>query len=226
MLDRFKDTTFTCYHSLVSGVIIECRLGYQQPTITGGHEEGREQGGKEGGKAGDEREAQKRREWRRNSLRVFGRKRSGSTASVADLRPAGAGDIPDLPTSSRYRAGQADTDQEITTENRGPSLSGLFGQPGFHGDNMGAVVGTLTMQAKQRRPSRGTSAVVQWRGEQQGQAAAGREQTSLEIWKKCSCEAVHDACREYYYCSLPVPGVTERIIYCCPQLHNHMTSEG
>lgn len=140
---------------------------------------------------------------------------------MADLRPARAGDIPALtterPTSSRYRAGhrtEADTDQEITTENRGPSLSGLFGQPGFHVDNMGAVVGTLTMQAKQRRPSRGTSAVVQWRGEQQGQAAAGREQTSLEIWKKCSCEAVHDACREFYNCSLPVPGVTERIIYC------------
>lgn len=140
------------------------------------------------------------------------------SASVADLRAARAGDIPALttqrPTSSRYRAGQADTDQEITTENRGPSLSGLFGQPGFHGDNMGAVVGTLTMQAKQRRPSRGTSAVVQWRGKQQGQAAAGREQTSLEIWKKYSCEAVHDACQEYYYCYLPVPGVTERILYC------------
>lgn len=29
---------------------------------------------------------------------------------------------------------------------------------GFHGDNMGAVVGTLTMQTKQRRPSRGKSA--------------------------------------------------------------------
>lgn len=25
----------------------------------------------------------------------------------------------------------------------------------FHGDNMGAVVGTLTMQTKQRRPSKG-----------------------------------------------------------------------
>lgn len=78
MLERFKDTTFTCYRSLAGGVIIECRLGYQQPTITRGHEEGRERGGKEGGKAVDEREAQKRREWRRNSLRVFGGKRSGS----------------------------------------------------------------------------------------------------------------------------------------------------
>ncbi|CAG01552.1 unnamed protein product [Tetraodon nigroviridis] len=40
---------------------------------------------------------------------------------------------------------------------------------------MGAVVGTLTMQAKQRRPSRGTSAVVQRSDEQQGQTAASRE---------------------------------------------------
>lgn len=48
MSDRFKDTTFICYHSLVSGVITECRLGYQQPTITRGHEEDRERGGKGG----------------------------------------------------------------------------------------------------------------------------------------------------------------------------------
>lgn len=78
---------------------------------------------------------------------------------------------------------------------------------------MGAVVGTLTMQAKQRRPSRGTSAVVQRSDEQQGQTAARREQTLLKIWKKCSFEhvAVHDACENYCYCSSPVPGVTECI---------------
>ncbi|KAF3841364.1 hypothetical protein F7725_007226, partial [Dissostichus mawsoni] len=46
---------------------------------------------------------------------------------------------------------QADTNRET---NRGLSLCGLFDQAGFHGDNMGAVVGTLTMQTKQRRPSR------------------------------------------------------------------------
>lgn len=114
--------------------------------------------------------------------------------------------------SLRYRAGEVDTDQKITTENQGLSLSGLFVQPGLHGDNMGAVVGTLTMQAKQRRPSRGTSAAVQWRDEQQGQTEEGREQTSLKIWKKCSSETVHDACQNYYYCSLPVPVSTECIV--------------
>lgn len=85
MSDRFKDTTFICYHSLVSGVITECRLGYQQPAITRGHEEGREQGGKEGGKAADECEAQKRREWRRSSLCVFGERDQNPERGVAIL---------------------------------------------------------------------------------------------------------------------------------------------
>uniref|UniRef100_A0A3Q1AM61 EF-hand domain-containing protein n=3 Tax=Pomacentridae TaxID=30863 RepID=A0A3Q1AM61_AMPOC len=53
---------------------------------------------------------------------------------------------------TKRQDGQADRTLRI---NRGLLLSGLFDQAaGFHGDNMGAVVGTLTMQTKQRRPSR------------------------------------------------------------------------
>lgn len=42
--------------------------------------------------------------------------------------------------------------------------SALFEQAGFHSDNMGAVVGTLTMQTKQRRPSRGMSTLARGKG--------------------------------------------------------------
>lgn len=85
MSDRFKDTTFICYHSVVSGVITECRLGYQQPTVIQGHEEGRERGGKEGGKAADECKAQERREWRRSSQCVLGERDQNPERRVALL---------------------------------------------------------------------------------------------------------------------------------------------
>lgn len=42
---KTRPSSLICYHPLVSGVITECRRGYQQLTITWGHEEGREWGG-------------------------------------------------------------------------------------------------------------------------------------------------------------------------------------
>lgn len=85
----------------------------------------------------------------------------------------------------RYRAVEADEDrttgwQNREKDNRGIFLSRLFDQAGFHGDNMGAVVGTLTMQTKQRRrPSRGTSTLVRkrWREDRR---ATERDQTERE----------------------------------------------
>lgn len=64
--DRFNYTTFTCYHLLVSGVITECSLGDQHPTVTGGHEESREL--ELGWKADWWVWGTERREWRRSSL--------------------------------------------------------------------------------------------------------------------------------------------------------------
>lgn len=61
---------------------------------------------------------------------------------------------------------------------------------GFHSDNMGAVVGTLTMQTKQRRPSRGT--LVQGGGmERRGdKRATKREQPEGEKIKEKHCSDI------------------------------------
>lgn len=52
------------------------------------------------------------------------------------------------------RRGQKPSERKETT-NYLSQTDKPFGVAGFHGDDMGAVVGTLTMQTKQRRPSRG-----------------------------------------------------------------------
>lgn len=96
---KTRPSSLICYHPLVSGVITECRRGYQQLTITWGHEEGREWGGG-GGEGGGERllRSVKRRNggsgaeaacvcvWRQRS-----ESREKSRGSVADLRPPSAG---------------------------------------------------------------------------------------------------------------------------------------
>lgn len=77
----------------------------------------------------------------------------------------------------------------------------MFDQAGFHGDTMGAVVGTLTMQTKQRRPSRGTSTLVREKKMERRQKSNRkakvtereeerekneRENNQTQIWTNCS----------------------------------------
>lgn len=85
----------------------------------------------------------------------------------------------------RLRTVQADEDRtrgkQIPVKNKEVLLSVVVEKAVFCRDNMGAVVGTLTMQTKQRRPSRGTSMLVQNR---QRSLKSNRKNISLSNRKK------------------------------------------
>lgn len=186
--DRFKHSTFTCRHSPVSE-------GYycvaSQPWLPAAHNNTRgargragrlELGGRE--RLTDECEARRTEGVAQEQLcvcvtvwvclekeiRIGSKKRS--RPSVTDLRPGRGSDRggKDPFLHVRYRAAEAEPRGWQDREQHLWGLSGLFGRAGFHSDNnMGAVVGTLTMQTKQRRPSRGTlvqrEGMKRWRGD-------------------------------------------------------------
>ncbi|XP_022076821.2 Kv channel-interacting protein 1b isoform X2 [Acanthochromis polyacanthus] len=96
--------------------------------------------------------------WRTGSENQESQLKEERRSPVTDLKAVRRGNRGKKPFKiqscggTKRQDGQADRTVRI---NRGLLLSGLFDQAaGFHGDNMGAVVGTLTMQTKQRRPSR------------------------------------------------------------------------